>query len=288
LHVSSTDGGQTFSNEHPVSAGSKLFGQNQPHMVHDRENAALNMAVDGTGTLHLVWSDFSPTSWQSFYSRSTDSGLSWSTPTNLNSIVSNRKAFMPTVAAFGNNVSISMAAIDNKDSSNYYQIRSTNNGQTWSPPQVLSTGQGDYNGYTNGEFFGDYNRSQRSACVTYAAWSDGRGGMGPKVYFTKTDVCATPNGVGEISTINSNLQLEGLYPNPASTQISMAINAAKAGKFTACMTDVLGKRIWEVQKLYTAGKSTVSLPLTAVAAGTYTFTIQDGDGDLITRQLTVR
>jgi hypothetical protein len=211
----------------------------------------------------------------------------WSIPTNLNTVVPNRKAFMPTVAAFGNNVSISMSAIDNNDSSGYYQIRSTNNGQTWSSPQLLSTGQGDYNDYNNSEFFGDYNRSQRSACVTYAAWSDGRNGMGPKVYFTKTDVCATPNSVGEITTINSNLQLEGLYPNPASTQINLQLNAAKSGKFTAFATDMLGKRIWDVQRSYAAGKSVVNLPLTGIAAGTYTLTMQDSDGGLITRQLTI-
>jgi hypothetical protein len=288
LHASSTDGGNSFSSEHVVSGGSKLFGQNTPHMVHDRENAALNMAVDGSGTLHLVWSDFAANSWQSFYSRSTDGGTSWSTPTNLNNTIASRKAFMPTVAAFGNNVSISMAAIDNKDSSGYYQIRSTDNGQTWSAPQLLSTGQGEYKSYNNGEFFGDYNRSQRSACVTYAAWSDGRGGAGPKMYFTKTDVCATPNAVGEITTINSNLQLEGLYPNPASTQLALSINAAKGGKFTAYMTDMMGRNVWNVQRSYNQGKGIISLPLTGLAAGNYLFTIQDSDGGLITRNLMIR
>lgn len=290
LHVSSTTGSTSFSAPHLISSGNNLFGQNQPHMVHDRENAATNLAVDGNGILHIVWSDFTSSTWQAFYSRSTDGGLTWSIKKDLNSYFTNRKAFMPTVAAHGKNVSISMAAIDNSDSSSYYQIQSTDNGVSWATPQLLSAGQGDYNGYNSGEFFGDYNRSQRSTCVTYAAWSDGRNATGPKMYFTSTNVCnsVAPSGVGELSTINGNVQLEAVYPNPASAQLTLQLNAEKAGKFNVSLLDMSGRKVWSEQTGYQSGKNNVVLSFGRIAAGTYILSIRDNDGSIITRNISIR
>jgi hypothetical protein len=247
------------------------------------------MAVDGAGNLHVVWSDFPSggTSWQSFYSRSTDGGNTWSTPLNLANSFSGRSPFMPTVAAFGNSVTISTAAIDANDSSSFYQLNSTNNGATWSNPELVSVGQTNYKSYTNGEFFGDYSRSLRTTCMSYAAYSDGRGNSGPKVFFTRTNTCAAL-GVGEVSTINGNLQLVSLYPNPVSTQLNLQLQATKSGKLTATLTDITGKKVWETQKAYNTGRNQISLPLTKLPAANYMLSITDTEGSRISREISIR
>jgi hypothetical protein len=285
LHISSPNG-VSFNAANTVANATNLFPRNQSALVHDRENGATNLAIDGNGILHMVWTDFETSDWHAYYSRSTDGGVSWSAQKDLNAVFTNRKAFMPTVAAAGKNVSISMSAIDNSDSASFYQIRSTDNGVNWSSPQLLSHGQGNYNAYTNNEFFGDYNRSVRSNCVTYAAWSDGRDGQGPKIYFTRTNICST--GIGEISTVNGNLQLESLYPNPASTEVTLQLNAASAGNVSVSISDISGRNVWSEQRACKNGKSSMVISFGSLAAGNYMLSVRGNDGSVITRQIHIR
>lgn len=286
-HISSTNAAASFSTPHLIGSGNNFFGQTG--LVHDRENAATNMAVDGAGNLHVVWGDFPSggTSWQAFYSRSTNGGTSWSTPLNLSNSFSGRTPFMPTVAAFGNAVTISMAAIDGNDSSSFYQIHSTNNGATWGTPDLVSVSQTNYKSYTQGEFFGDYNRSLRTTCMSYAAWSDGRNNSGPKVFFTRTNTCSAL-GVGEVSTINGKLQLEALYPNPATTQLSLRLKVTQAGSFSATLTDISGKQVWNTQKTYNTGLTEISLSIGKLPAGSYLLSIIDTEGSKISRQVSIQ
>jgi hypothetical protein len=102
------------------------------------------VAVSGNN-VHVVWADQrdNGSTYQVYYKRSTDGGLTWGTDTKLTSISTG--ATDPCVVASGNTVHIAWGAI-NADSENYdiYYQRSTDNGQTWGVAINLSNGADDH------------------------------------------------------------------------------------------------------------------------------------------------
>jgi hypothetical protein len=53
-HKVSSDGGNTFSSAHLIYNGTNLFGSQGNGFIHDRENSATNMVVDGDNNVHVV------------------------------------------------------------------------------------------------------------------------------------------------------------------------------------------------------------------------------------------
>ena len=291
-HVSSTDGIH-FTSPHLVYSGLNLFGQTG--IVHSRENAAPNLAVDGAGNLHLVWSDFDGSSAFAYYSRSTNNGVSWSTPKRLDSMSVSfygKQAFMPTVAAAGNSISISFTMIDpvtSDDSARYYQLVSTDNGKTFNVPALLSLSATYYPQYVPSSpdyFFGDYNRSVRTTCNTFALWEDGRNNLGPKVYFAKTSHCALTN-VTEVSAVSASIQVKAVYPNPASDKANIEIDADRDEKITVSVYDISGKTLLQQQYNLHNGNQTISLQLGNIASGMYEVSVLNAKGLIATRKLQV-
>jgi hypothetical protein len=290
-HVSSTDG-LHFSVPHKVYDGLNLFGQTG--IVHSRENAAPNLAVDGAGNLHLVWSDFDGSSVFAFYANSTDKGVTWSTPKRIASMSASfagKQAFMPTVAAYGNNVSISVTAIDSAtdDSARYYQLISTDNGKTFGTPALLSLSATYYPEYIPSSpnyFFGDYNRSVRTACHTYALWEDGRNNLGPKVYFARTNQCS-PANVTELTAVSSAIQVKAVYPNPASDKATIDIESDKAEQVTLTINDITGKTLVQQQANIHTGAQQISLNVANLSSGIYMLSVADASGLIATRKLQV-
>ena len=145
MHASSANGGVSFTPANVISDAVSL--KSGSYIVHNRENSAPSLSVDGiSGTgnnVHAVWSDFPGTTVVSYYAHSTDGGVTWSVPHNLNNDFPGKFTFMPTVAANGSNVAISVTAIDSVDSAKYYQLNSTDNGSTFSPT-LLSASATNY------------------------------------------------------------------------------------------------------------------------------------------------
>lgn len=290
IHASSSNGGVTFSAPHVVANANNIFPQGGPYVVHNRENAAPNLAVDNAANLHLVWTDFvTGSSTTGYYSRSTNGGVTWSTPVVLDTFFTSKETFMPTVAAAGNNVAISFTALNFAiDSASYYQVNSTNNGQTFGKPKLLSSASTDYQNYptnTSSIFFGDYNRSVRNPCKTFAGWSDGRNNLGPKVYFAKTDYCSV--GVPEITAVNGSLQVKALYPNPATNKVTLDITSNKNQKIMLTLTDMTGKKLMSQASTLNQGSQQVSISLNNIAIGSYILSINDADGVVTTRHIQV-
>jgi hypothetical protein len=293
-HTKSTDGGLSFTPSVVVGSAHTLFPSGPPYIVHVRENAAINMAVDGSvGTgnnVHVVWSDFPGTTVNSFYAHSTDGGNSWSTPQSLDSAMHGLITVMPTVAASGNNVAVSFTGVDANDSARYYQLNSTNNGSSFSPSSTLSSAACNYHAIhadtSNQLFFGDYNRSQRTVCQTYATWEDCRSGVTSKVYYAKTNLCAL--GVKEISLVNGDVQLLSLFPNPASDIVMLQLSSNGLHAVTVSLADMVGRVLINKDHYLRNGKQDVPVAISNVPGGVYIISIKDGDGMIASRQVVVK
>ncbi len=292
-HVTSTDGGVSFGTSTVVSGASVIFPSGPTFVFHNRENAAVNMAVDGSsGTgnnVHIVWSDFPGTDAYSFYSHSTDGGHTWSTPDTLNKRFGNKYTLMPTVAAEGNNVAVSVTALDGPDSAYYYQLNSTNNGSSFSSPSTASALPTRY--IANGAnmdssplFFGDYNRSVRAQCQVYATWSDGRSNTA-KVYFARKNFCRL--GVQEITSVNDGVQLTSVFPNPASGQVSLNVHADVAQPITIQLFDLTGKKMTEQYSALQPDAQQIAFSLQGIAKGVYLISLQGSGGIIATRTVVV-
>lgn len=284
MHVSSSDAGQSFSQAHSIgSSGQNLFGS--MGILHERENAATNLAVDRNGNLHVVWGDFSSTNCLAFYSRSADGGNTWSTPLDLLQTGGFKHAMMPVVAA-DKDVSISFTGVDSKDSANYYQINSTNGGTSFGGPSKISLSATYYGQYVSGEFFGDYNRSVRSSCMDYSAWTDGRGNAGPKVYFAATNHCTL--GIRDITAINTGIQLMSVYPNPARETVHLDFELTGNEKIYVTVSDIAGRKIAGHEFLVSPQDHMVKLPVSNLTAGHFVLNIYNKENLILRRNITVQ
>ncbi len=292
-HMKSTDGGATFTPSVLVGAATALEPA-PPHIVHNRENGAVNLAVGGASTgndVHIVWSDFPGTTVNSFYARSTDGGSTWSTPLNLNSLVPGQVTFMPTVAAFGDYVAISYTGIDANDTARYYQLNSTDEGASFGSPMLISSAPCNYHALNAADtssaiLFGDYNRSARTMCQVYAAWEDCRNNIGSKVYFSRTDYCAL--GVQEISLVNGDVQLLSMFPNPSSDVVTLKLNAIKAQTVTVNIADMTGRIVYSHNYRLQQGIHDISLPLGGLPKEVYVVSVQNNEGIIATKSLVVK
>lgn len=279
LHVSSSNTGQSFSSPHLVGTGSNLFGG--MGLIHDRENAATNMAIGKNNDLHVVWGDFTSVA-NTFYSYSTDGGNSWSTPLDINSKYNFAQSMMPTVAA-DNGVSVFFTGISNADSANYYEINA-DNGTNFGTAMKISSGTTYYPEYISGEFFGDYNRAVRYNRTSYAAWTDGRNSMGPKVFFARTQ--SYPDAIPEVTAIMTKVKVGALYPNPAADVLHFGLETATTASFVMTVTDVTGKILWSKTFDAGAGKNDIELPVSGFTPGNQVLRISGKEGLIATRPFT--
>lgn len=281
VYASSTDAGASFSSPVVVGSGVNMFGQTG--FLHDRENAATNLAIASDGSLHCVWSQYDNAP-VAYYSRSVDGGATWSPQLDMSQTYNLTYTAMPTVAA-DDGVSISFYGTDGNDSTSYYQVNSSDNGLNLGSLSKISLKPTYFPAYSGNEFFGDYNRSVRAGCSDYSTWCDGRSGMGPKIYFTKTNYCLL--GVKEITQVNSDTKFISVYPNPASQVINLEIETNAAQTLSVVISDVTGKTLVKQDIEANAGVQKVPVPLTGIASGNAIISISNADGLVASRQIVI-
>lgn len=284
MYASSTNGGSTFSNPQVVGTGINMWGQ--VGFMHDRENSANSLAIADDNSLHYVWGEFDNNA-TVYYSYSNDGGSTWSPQVDLRTKYGVANAVMGTVAA-GSGVSISFYGIDNNDSTSYYQLNSYNNGGTLGTANKISLKPTYFPyyfsaGYT---FFGDYNRSVRTGCIDYSAWSDGRSNAGPKIYFAKTSYCGL--GVKEITAVNSEVKLLNVYPNPATNFINLEIESPSQEPMTITITDITGKKLQEKMYMVNSGTQYLQMPLENIPSGNSLLSLSNEKGLIATRIIAVK
>lgn len=287
-HRSSQDGGVTFGTPHLIFDGNSMFGSPtfNPY-VHGRENAAPNLMVGADNILHLVWSDFQAGTTRGYYARSTDGGINWSTPYNLNALFSNQNThnLMPVVGVnLAGNPSVSWFSMGSNKKALFYNAQSVDKGVSFLPPTVVSGDTTIFTNFGQSNFFGDYSASVRTACKTFVLWSDGRG-IAPKMYVGTVDHCSSV-GLPEFTPLGNGMQVMQLYPNPARNFVSVDLQSPKQYKAQIEWVNTLGQVCRQETVEVSEGKQQVKLHLD-LPAGTYLLRITDGDGGTISRKVLV-
>lgn len=179
----STDGGETF-NGHETVLNASLVPSPLPGNQF-RDGTIPQMASDGSG-VYIVWDDFTLGNSNVMFSKSTDGGVSWSTPVRVNDVLTGQH-FFSSIAASGGVISVIWYDSRNGQLSNgtiigldVYYADSTNGGTSFSanarvtsvsfnPNIVERTDFGDTE-----IFMGDYVEVAASPGAAHAIWSDNR------------------------------------------------------------------------------------------------------------------
>jgi Secretion system C-terminal sorting domain len=289
VYVKSTDGGATFSAPIAAATGTNLFGNQNNGYIHDRENSATNMEVDGQNNVHIVWSDFNTTTDSNFvskYARKLSASSSFTAPQDLRTIFNtNLRALMPTVSTSNNNVTIGAYFIEPATKRSRYRIiNSRDNGVTWDSPLTVSTDSFLFNSSSNtGKWFGDYFNAVRTDEKMYNIWSDGRGASGPKMYISIISEWTT--GVQEFSPINDELSIGSPAPNPASNEFILAVNSKANNSISATITSINGAVISSQKFAIINGSQNIKFDASQLASGLYAINITTQDGTKYCRKL---
>jgi hypothetical protein len=157
----STDAGVSWSADTRLSNGSG-------------ESHGASVAVSGS-IVHVVWYDNRDGHWEIYYTRSTDSGLSWSTDTRFTSDDS-FLSVNPVVAVSGSDVHVIWGDERDGNSEIYYR-RSTNYGSSWEPETRL----------TNNSYVCESPSITASGLFVHTVWYDTRDGNFEIYYKRSTD-----------------------------------------------------------------------------------------------------
>lgn len=286
MHSVSKDGGDNFSIASQVASSSSLFPRSPTKQIHRRENGATNMALDGAGNIHIVWTDYPVGDYKAYCSSSYDGGNTWSTPLLLDGLLSGgEKAFMPTIAAYNNGVNISFYAINSLKKSTYKAVNSLDNGKNFGAPETLSR---DTTNFQNAglTFYGDYNRSVRNDCDLYSAWSDGRSNT-PAVYISKSDACAGNIGFKEISPLIESMAISSAYPQPANQTFNLEVISTKNDKLEIDIYDLGGVLVHHISKQVSKGSNTFSFEVGQLTSGAYLVNMVNNEGFRFSRKLII-
>jgi hypothetical protein len=103
------------------------------------------------------------------------------------------------------------------------------------------------------------------------------GAGGAKIGIRKRIVQAkpvAPNSVNDVNGVGNELNV---FPNPASSNVTMLLNMKAAAKANIAIVDLTGKVIMQTQQQLTNGLNALQADVSSYPAGTYVLMIQAGD-----------
>jgi hypothetical protein len=174
-----------------------------------------SLGVGPGGVLHYAYTAGDPgDAGNIYYTRSTDSGLTWSAPMQLNTDAGTRSQWMPSLAVTANGrVFVAWYDRRNTTTDDYQRFArvSLDNGATWEPDQALSDqiipqpAQPDPN--VQACYAGDYDFATASGTAIHGGWTDGRIPINSTaqqdvyadtVNFAPPAVCAPPDSAWQL------------------------------------------------------------------------------------------
>ncbi len=157
------------------------------YTVPDEEHMWPSLAVDQNGVIYVCWNGpmFGAATPHLWVSRSLDGGTTFQEPVT---VISGKAMVFPSIATHGEHVYIfytSVEMVNDKPMADYYFVRSTDQGQTFSDPVRVNDAEslsGDISISRNTSMFID------DAGIIYLAWNDGRREDGEgDIYFARSD-----------------------------------------------------------------------------------------------------
>ena len=279
VYSKSEDGATTFTE---INLASNHTQTNGNSILHERENAAVSMDIDGDN-VYISWTDYSDNDIQAFFAYSNNNGIDWSSPINLNTLLgTNNYYLMPNVSADNGKMAISFYAVDKTSKVGaYYIVASSDMGHTLGSAVELSSINTDFTEVSGDEFMGDYNTSLMQGCDVYSVWA-GKYDSQIKLYVGKTDVCATV-GIVEYSTVNSSFDLSVIYPNPIKENLNIDINSSKNQILVLELISVDGKQILKKDLNTNTGLNKFTTEISDIKSGTYVLKISNSEKDIISK-----
>lgn len=293
-HTVSLDGGKTFAAPTQVGTGVLLAPQpgfTTPNsVIHDRENAAINMAVDGDN-VYIVWTDLGNNVSRAYFSYSHDGGANFSQQLEFGNVLldSSTFHFLPNVAADSGHVSISWYSVDKSSgATNYYMAESSNAGISFDSVLMISDTSSFFAGGSSA-FYGDYNSSVKDGCTTWTVWSDGRTGA-PDIYVAKTRFCEVAGtqmtSIQELSPVSQAFSVGNIWPNPAVDVTNIMLHLSKPQLIRTEVYDLQGKLVKSVDPvLVIEGAHKTKIDMAEFAPGQYIVKIISESGLFATRML---
>lgn len=179
----SSDGGMTWSQD--------------TRLTNDTSFSEYTCVSASGSKVHVVWTDHRDSSYEVYYKRSVDGGITWSVDTCL-TVVFSYPSWWPSVSSMGSNVHI---VWEEGWSGDVYYMKSTNDGISWSPATRVS-------------FSSSINYPSVSAqgSMVHVVWQAGQG-RGSGIYYTRNPT--GNSGIEETKRLNikyrSSIQA---LPNP--------------------------------------------------------------------------
>lgn len=181
----SNNGGVSWGKDVAAVTTHAGFGTNIGCVGGRSQGPAHAIKVGPSGVIYLVYAD--PVSGRGFnrgfdilFSKSTNGGQTWSTPTSLNDDSTSNDQFHPTLSVESNGGGgdkLTVTWYDRRDDPSnclayVYGTQSTDSGATWAANVQLTTAASDFDGNPNGP--GDYSSSTPFSSAVYPFFSDHR------------------------------------------------------------------------------------------------------------------
>ncbi|MBI3511015.1 MAG: T9SS type A sorting domain-containing protein [Bacteroidetes bacterium] len=297
-HSVSTDGGATFSTPN------KIADTHVPRFSADQPNANFvgidpqrfypcpHVAIDNSSgpnanNLYATWTangalTANTTGLDIFFSRSTDGGMTWSTPVIVNNDTDPAADNFYSAITINTDGIIFLTWYDrrldpvNNKTTHYYFAYSVDGGQTLLGNQQITNVATDFStiGSQNSNFgIGEYTQVVAARGYAIPVWTDGRTNDGDLNIYCATIPWATYSGVHESVAVNHQ-HIIAAYPNPVSDDFFVTLHFDKEENVLMTITDVAGRMIEQNSWTSHAGTEKTSFDLTPLSAGEYFFTLQ--------------
>ncbi len=302
-YTNSKDGGATFLPE------SKIADFHIPRLSGDEPESNIigidgqrlypcpQLAVDKSdlsteGNLYFVWTanggvEKKTEGLDIYFSRSTDGGRTWATPSVLNDDgLKNSHQFYPSIA-INEKGKIVISWYDRRDDPEniqtlYYMTYSENGGETFVPNFAVSTAASDFSkiGDKNAAFgIGEYTQTLATSHYGIPIWADGRTNDGNIDIYLALVPLDGNSAVTSVQTVSPTLTVNGPNPNPFGVTTQVQVNLKTRTELVANVFSIDGKLVKTVANgTFSAGIHTLNIQ--DLAIGEYILTIQTNNSQV--------
>lgn len=263
----SDDGGDSFTDPKKITDFEFYGYQNFPGynpadtlvgLLTSRFYACPQLAVEKSSDIenpnvYVTWTAYgigerAQTGIDVYFSKSEDGGATWSEPKIVNDDGGPNAQYYSTIDVNENGV-IVMTWYDRRDdpanlSADYYMAFSFDEGETFEPQFAISSQKSNFSeiGMQNGGFgIGEYNATVTTKGYAIPFWADGRGGFGSlDVYAAFVPISRDANSVERYSYLDSEANIESIFPNPASDRVEFDISGKLATNATVRIVGIEG------------------------------------------------
>lgn len=296
-HSISTDGGKMFSTPAKItdthvprfSADEKtpnITGISNdrfypcPQFVIDKSNTA------SQGNLYMTWTangiqTRGADGLDIYFSRSTDNGKTWSTPTVINDDPkgSGLHQFYPSMIVNDKGI-LTVTWYDRRNDANnaethYYMTHSLNGGISFTKNTQVSTTPSNFSyiGRRNNRFgIGEYTQVVTTDNYAIPVWADGRANNGQiDIYAAFMPIQAGgATTVESVAAISEHIAMHDLTPNPAEQNTAVRFTTDQRATMQLHVTDIRGEEALPVvETTVDAGEHVLNLDISTLASGSY-------------------